>query len=274
MSMLNAPRAINAFNGLVASCLCRPLFQRRPGSTGVRLLIIQCDSGHVDGDLVACARYRIYDERAKGKINNPTPGRDGNTHVLFIIHLPRQTATSSFVGYQGDPWISTHIDALRSPTDTTITLFQARKATISSLFYTKQEEAMDTEGMPPLETESGDEDMVTETSTSGEVGREIEGEENEMETDEQPQHPPEFLGPTEQVVPQAPELSGGVPAAGYFQQLHFCIQAAASKLQDSEKNKGRSTDRVDILVGLIPRKLKHLGKWYMIPHPSKVSTVF
>ena len=74
------------------------------------LVIIQCDSGHLNGDLIACARYRIYDLNARideGLI----------THVLFIIHLPQQVASSSFVGFQGDPWISAHIDDLRPPSD-------------------------------------------------------------------------------------------------------------------------------------------------------------
>ena len=75
------------------------------------LLIIQCDSGHLYGDLLACARYRIDDEIAKIRWREG----QGSTHVLFVIHLPRQAEThkSSFVGFQGGSWISAYIDDIR-----------------------------------------------------------------------------------------------------------------------------------------------------------------
>ncbi len=91
-----------------------------------RLVIIQCDSGHLYGDLIACARYRIYDLRARAD-------EEQTTHVLFIIHLPQQT-TSSFVGFQGDPWISVHIDDLRHPSDIVVPTKEAISTTISELF--------------------------------------------------------------------------------------------------------------------------------------------
>lgn len=88
----------------------------------------------MNGDLIACARYRIYDERVKALEKNKIQGRDGTTHVLFIINLPHQVSTSSFVGFQGDPWISTHIDDLRPSYGDTIESLQAISATISELF--------------------------------------------------------------------------------------------------------------------------------------------
>ena len=41
-----------------------------------------------------------------------------------------------------------------------------------------------------------------------------------------------------------------------FQRLHGCIQAAASRLQDD--NRKRSTQRVEILVKLIPKDIVQL----------------
>ena len=99
------------------------------------MLIIQCDSGHLYGDLIACARYRIDDEREKANLRYV----DGNTHVLFIIHLPRQAGemetSSSFVGFQGGVWISAHIDDIRAPPESALTLDEAFNAPISELFY-------------------------------------------------------------------------------------------------------------------------------------------
>jgi hypothetical protein len=100
------------------------------------LLIIQCDSGHLHGDLIACARYRIDDERA----NTDRKYVNGGTHVLFIINLPRQfgeteVGTSTFVSFQGGAWISAHIDDIRVPLATDLTLENALSASISELFY-------------------------------------------------------------------------------------------------------------------------------------------
>ena len=94
------------------------------------LVIIQCDSGHLNGNLIACARHRIYDIRAQSGDNN-------RTHILFIIHLPHQVVSSSFVGFQGDPWISAHIDDLRPTSDNTVPPFNAIGLNISELFIGK-----------------------------------------------------------------------------------------------------------------------------------------
>lgn len=112
------------------------------------MVIIQCQSGHQYGDLIACARYRVNDERVKIIQSTPSrglqhaqshdsriiPQSNAMTHVLFIIYLPRQTPSLSFVGFQGDPWSSVHIDELR-PSDEEITSIDAIQLPISELFY-------------------------------------------------------------------------------------------------------------------------------------------
>jgi len=114
---------------------CSPAFQRRPGDTHHSLLVIQCDSGHLNADLIACARYRIYDKRTEASLQNKVHRREGQTHMLFIIHLQRHVLGSSFVGFQGEPWISIHIDNLRPTKYNTITLHEAMSMSISHLFY-------------------------------------------------------------------------------------------------------------------------------------------
>ncbi len=213
--------------------LGRPVFQMNPGDTGNHLLIIQCDSGYVDSDLIACARYRIYDQRAKKNKKGITPGTEGVTHVLFIIHMPRYTATSSSVGYWGDPWISAHIDDMRNPSKANVMLFEALRSSISGMF---------------LSTSKCKVHVVPEA---------VEGKErtskNATETAEQLVHSTEFHGQTELVLPRTFKPSKVVEATGYYQQLHCCIQAAVSKLQGLEMHKARSIDLVEILVGLVPR---------------------
>ena len=57
------------------------------------------------------------------------------THVVFIIHLPVQVANSTFVGFQGDPWVSCHIDQLRPSDKNAITLEVAQGVSVSQVFY-------------------------------------------------------------------------------------------------------------------------------------------
>ena len=161
-----------------------PLFVQSEGSQTASLLIIQCDSGHLNGDLIACARYRIYDVRAKALLNKYQITH--TTHVLFIIHLPVQTVQSSFVGFQGDPWISCHIDELRHSEKGAITPEGSQGVPMSILFYGGLEE--NETKAPELEGQTSDftsnvERMVFECMRSGEGEEEMEDmEEWERET--------------------------------------------------------------------------------------------
>ena len=92
--------------------------------------MIQCDSGHANSDLIACARYRIYDERVKALEQQ----KNAITHVLFIINLPHELLDSSFVGFQGDPWISAHVDDLKPSSEAVIQPQEAISETISRIF--------------------------------------------------------------------------------------------------------------------------------------------
>ena len=79
---------------------CRDLFNCKPGIT--RLLILQCDSGDLHSDLIACARYNIANEYSQLLAVVDNSSIDGSTtkvHVLFIVQLPR-IAGGCFVGFQ------------------------------------------------------------------------------------------------------------------------------------------------------------------------------
>lgn len=52
-----------------------------------RLLILQCDSGHQYGDLVACARHIIMNTYKQCESEEARPA--GKTHVILVIQLPR-----------------------------------------------------------------------------------------------------------------------------------------------------------------------------------------
>ena len=209
--------------------------------------------------------------------------REGCTHVLFIIHLPRQLAGSSFVGFQGDPWISTHIDDLRPTTGGTIALHKVMDLSISELFYgnisankgEKVGEKTVVEKMSDHTTiqegfEQDEEMSVDEEGRSQSPPPPQLSEQPQIDTLAEPPHEaPEgeeaqkFTSvaaemPAGQILPPVPPGNGlHTPVEGncntQFRRLHGCIQPAASRLQDSTQNKERATKRVAILVKLIPR---------------------
>ena len=142
-----------------------------------------------------------------------------NTHVLFVIHLPQQSVGSSFVSFQGDPWVSAHIDDLRCMNSDTVTLSEAMNMPISQLF------------------------IRPDSKVSKEKERESSiAEQTELETFNQQLTQPFFQPKPRNLI-----------KLGYYLRLYGCIQAAASRLQDSDKNKERAIDRVKLLVELIPR---------------------
>lgn len=55
-------------------------------------MIIQCDSGDVNANLIASARYCVLDEFEKSRDELRAP-----IHVVFIVQLPRGAA---FTGFQ------------------------------------------------------------------------------------------------------------------------------------------------------------------------------
>ena len=312
-----------------------PAFQREPDDSRDFLLIVQCDSGHLDGDLIACARYRIYDERAKNRMQNSIHKCEGSTHVLFVIHLPQQSTGTSFVGFQGNPWVSAHIDDLRCTGCDKVTLNDAMTMPISSLFVSPHVESKTVQAkceQIPTDTVTAKNESVAQSKVDVEMQADMfshDSEKDETEDSfetESPAHQisnldtelpvdhetPSFEGPMEQSLPSINETivlkesAEEIPSpkspdderlgqlsklevlqpitepaefimessiaeqpqqeasneehqpkfpkkSGYCLKLHDCIQAAASRLQDSAKNKERAIDRVKLLVDLIPR---------------------
>ena len=256
-----------------------PYFKKGEKDYSSVMVVIQCDSGHSNGDLIACARNRIYDVRSE---------KERDTHVVFVIHLPHQAANSSFVGFQGDPWISVHIDDLRPTSESTIMPYEAMSTAISQLFLGHA--APSDRFELPMDAANTQEEVESDIEMDSQVSRpslregEGEGErggtqippEGEGESMDEDELPPvdhdrdrmsEGSGPEDsEDEKMQEETAGGVEEAQPLtslppqcQRLHGCIQAAASKLQDN--NKRRATQRVEILVNLVPKDIPlPLGK--------------
>ncbi|XP_052224866.1 E3 ubiquitin-protein ligase rnf213-alpha-like [Dreissena polymorpha] len=77
-----------------------------PLETKSRVIIIQCDSGDANTNLIACARYSVMDALENKKRNLQSP-----IHILFIVQLPRISG-GCFNWFQCGPWHSVHIDDL------------------------------------------------------------------------------------------------------------------------------------------------------------------
>ena len=179
------------------------------------MLIVQCDSGHLYGDLIACARYRVDDEREKS--SSRWSADYGRTHVLFIIHLPRRGgdgdgALGSFVSFQGGKWLSAHIDDLRAPSEAALSLEDALHTSISNLFYCE--------------------------GAVQSIAENVEEEEGRVDDE----------GRTEMT-----NSSGRRESYQCF-RLYSCIQAAVARAVDSDKSKQWAIRRVNILLDLIPQQ--------------------
>ncbi len=259
------------------------------------LVIIQCDSGHLNGDLIACARYRIYDLKAR-------IDKGLTTHVLFVIHLPQQVASSSFVGFQGYPWISAHIDDLRPLSDNTVALDKASKMAMSELFMGKRSRSRRSEQEEKLEILSyndlrgsdmeGDSYKEMEPSgsieDSGEYDRNVEMQ-RDMEDLTTSDSEDEEKDSTVQKnrwakknlnlrVQRGEDMDIAIEGRNsqpmydstitspLYTRLHGCIQAAASRLVDDAYK--RSTKRVQLLVRLIPKDILDLGMTIKFVKPA------
>ena len=174
--------------------LFRPIFRRYTGEDC--LLIIQCDAGHLNIDLIACARHRIIDERVSAlQMSTDTDQYVlfQATHVVFIVQLPKQAGGTKFVGFQGAQWYSVHIDDLNPPKDLSFDLPNAFYHSMSEIF-----------------------------------------------------------GISSAVSAIAESNPAAVAQFDASRRLHNLIQKAASRLQDNEENSHRTTQRIELLINLIP----------------------
>ena len=98
------------------------------------VLLVQCEAGDMNSELIACSRY-IIQEKHDCALKKYSAGVTyaHRRHLVFVIQLPR-VSSGCFVGFQGGAWDEVHIDELRPANQTlapSITSLASRK--ISSL---------------------------------------------------------------------------------------------------------------------------------------------
>ncbi|XP_068434126.1 E3 ubiquitin-protein ligase rnf213-alpha isoform X2 [Clinocottus analis] len=104
-----------------------------------KILLIQCDFDEAShsANLIASAKYSSINEINK----MAQESRGSRVFVYFITRLPRVEGGTSYVGFQGGPWRSVHIDDLRRSNDIVSDIKVLQSMTISQLFETKMSES-------------------------------------------------------------------------------------------------------------------------------------
>ena len=101
------------------------------------ILVVQCDSGDDNSNLIAGARHILIEEsrNAPELLNLPTIAA---AHIVLVVQLSRVAGgCRNFVGFQGGKWISTHVDELRPPERYTLSIEDLIDRPISKLFETE-----------------------------------------------------------------------------------------------------------------------------------------
>ncbi|XP_022796392.1 E3 ubiquitin-protein ligase rnf213-alpha-like isoform X2 [Stylophora pistillata] len=98
------------------------------------ILLVQCDSGDENFNLIAGARHILLEERTNAAEMLNLSSLEA-VHIVLIIQLPRIAGgCRNFVGFQGGKWMSAHIDELRPPGKYTPSIEQLIDRPISELF--------------------------------------------------------------------------------------------------------------------------------------------
>ncbi|XP_022801884.1 E3 ubiquitin-protein ligase rnf213-alpha-like, partial [Stylophora pistillata] len=108
-------------------------FFKRLGGKCPCILVVQCDSGDENFNLIAGARHILLEERTNAPEILDLPSVQA-VHILLVIQLPRIAGgCHNFVGFQGGKWMSAHIDELRPPGGHTPSIEQLTDRPISEL---------------------------------------------------------------------------------------------------------------------------------------------
>ena len=181
-------------------------------STSERVLLVQCEAGDMNSELVSCARYLIQERRNFALSTYRTVDVDvSRRHLVFIIQLPR-VAGHCFVGFQGGAWTEVHIDELR-PANQVLT------PSITSLVNRKISSLLGA----VLEPNSFESVIETTPDDTGEEPGEGDGT----------------------CTRQPPILNAEAV-------LRACIHRAVSRLDDREESVDNASMRIHILLQLIP----------------------
>ncbi|XP_052808603.1 E3 ubiquitin-protein ligase rnf213-alpha-like isoform X2 [Mya arenaria] len=208
--------------------------------TGESLMLVQCDSGDVHANLIACARYIVMDEYEKAREYLRAP-----VHAIFIVQLPRK-AGGCFTGFQCGRWHSAHIDDLCPESTQMPDIQDLQGKTVSGIFHSvvrKHSPPSDIEAELREEmdwTENGANgtqqiDIYTRTNDGANEGVDV------MDIDVEFNRP--IVAVNKDVADH--QRQAVLKLDGLIMQ---CVQSALAMVKDKEDYTQRETQRVDIVL--------------------------
>ena len=181
-----------------------------------RVLLVQCEAGDMNNELVACARYLVQEERESSLVlaleQPPERQLSYLRHLVLVIQLPRVTG-GFFRGFQGGVWDEVHIDELRPANQVfTPSITSLANKKISSLLGTAAE----------FQVSNFDVDLRSDVSEDVSL-----------------------IEPNETVTEPSPVLNA-------VAVLRSCIHGAVSLLDDMDESIDNTSKRIHILMQLLP----------------------
>ena len=112
----------------------RDFFVQLGGVEG--LLLVQCNNGEKNFNLIACCRYLVDDTRRRMLEGFKTSEKSVKpVHIVFVIQLPKIAGgCQHFVGFQVGKWRSVHIDELIESGEQQPQIEQLLNRSVSDLF--------------------------------------------------------------------------------------------------------------------------------------------
>ena len=188
--------------------------------------------------------------------------------MVFVVNLPVKVTHSTF-GFQGDPWISCHIDELRPNNNKALNLEMIQGVTISQLFCNGLEctrmKSRHTSSVPFKGKKSSDhrlEQAMMENEDEPILSMKQESKKEKIVSPEGIEAMMEEAmeegkeGSTKVEPPRISVMSKNI-FGEYTHCVHLnsCIQAAVSRLHDTTHNNiQRAAERVRLLTQVIPHQ--------------------
>ncbi|KXJ23385.1 E3 ubiquitin-protein ligase RNF213 [Exaiptasia diaphana] len=196
------------------------------------ILLVQCDSGDDNFNLIACTRHLLMGHRVKRQemlteklqVEHIRP-----LHFIIIVQLPRlKGGCVNFVGFQGGHWESVHVDDLRPPSNQIPPIEFLIDRPISDL-------------LKPNWIEK-DQDLSVKGSIVDIRGT---NENTEMEIDDKDE-----LLTSDPVKLQTAQKSSK-QTFDVIDLVRLSVQSAAGRLEDEAVLAKRTTDRIDLILNLL-----------------------
>ncbi|XP_052808691.1 E3 ubiquitin-protein ligase rnf213-alpha-like isoform X2 [Mya arenaria] len=213
--------------------------------TGESLMLIQCDSGDINANLIACARYIVMDEYEKAREDIR-----GQVHAIFIVQLPRK-AGGCFTGFQCGSWHSAHIDDLFPESTQMPDIKDLQGKTVSGIFHSvvrkrsqpsdineEQGEEMDWNENGTTGTQQNN--LDTRTGDGANEGVDVMDIDAEINT--------KILAVPKDLAEH--QRQAMLKLDGLIMQ---CVQTALAMVKDKEGYTHRETQRVDIILKCLRR---------------------